>query len=108
MNSMKQEIKEIHIIQNKDNTYKVYGNIMVEGVEYELNIPRTLAPIVEMSTEYYGMPYIKCSCTGKINFNVLANSINDEFFNLKQLKPKEVTLEEIEKKLGYKVSIISK
>lgn len=80
----------------------------------ELHIPRLMLPIghenviINTDFDYYGGPL----CTVDVGFGNLRvlESDDGKFFTLKTIetKTKEMTLEEIEKKLGHKVKIINK
>lgn len=79
----------------------------------ELHIPRVMLPMSNknITIETESTPFEQIICTADIGFgNCRLVDSDGRYFTLTTLetKTKEMTLEEIEKKLGHKVKIVNK
>ena len=111
----KMSLKKVKLVEDGGYGYALDVTWTIETPEriQEFNIPRVWLPIsnglrISSDEDYYGGQ----RRTADIGFGDMAIGFNnhDPVFTIKTIeeKTKEMTLEEIEKKLGHKVKIISK
>ena len=114
---MEHEVTLLDVKLNKDNTLDLTYKIeTLETIEH-LHIPRLVLPITNhsVSIDHKVIPYSTgaaeyyCADIGFGEMRLAPDDKGNEFtVTVVETKTKEMTLKEIEKKLGHKVKIVSK